>query len=130
MAKRQKETLSVEQERAAGLLASGQTSQEVAAALGVAPEALASWGASAEFVAEVNRERRRLWEAGEDQLRALVPKALQVLRDGMAQTEDLKLRQNAAAHVLRAVGLYGNVGQPTGPTSADQVRYYDLLASI
>jgi len=127
---RKREILTEEQTRAAGLLARGKTPEQAAAVLGVTPENLAEWGQSCEFVAEVNRARKRQWEAGKDGLRALVPKALQVLAGDLDQGEDPKLRQNAAAHILRAVGLYGGVGEPHGPTNAARVerdRLYELL---
>jgi len=126
-----KQALSAEQVRAAVLLAAGQSAEQVAATVGASPEALAEWRQSAEFEATMNRARRQLWDRSKDEIRALVPKALEVLRQDMETGDDLRLRQSAAVHILRAVGLYGDVGQPVGPTSAagvkDRRTFRDLL---
>jgi len=131
---RKREALSAEQTRAAVLLAAGQSEQEVSAAVGASPEALAEWRQSAEFEATMNQARRRQWDQSQDEIRALVPKAIEVLRQDMETGDDLRLRQNAAVHILRAVGLYGDVGQPRGPTSATAVEnrrtYRDLLGGV
>ena len=131
---RKREALSAEQTRAAVLLAAGQSEQEVSAAVGASPEALAEWRQSAEFEATMNRARCQLWEHCQDEIRALVPKAVEVLRQDLASGDDVRLRQNAAVHILRAVGLYGDVGQPRGPISAAGVKdrrvFRDLLGGV
>ena len=51
--------------------------------------------------------RRSPWE----RLRILVSKAVDVLEKDL-ESEDLRLRQNAAIHVLKAVSLYGTLREP------------------
>ena len=58
--------------------------------------------------------RFRDWEATEERLRSLVPKALEVLEKVLANEADPKLSANVALAVLRAAGLYG-LEQPSKP---------------
>jgi len=56
-------------------------------------------------------QRIETWNKAVDELRGLVPRAVQVLAAGM-ESDDPKLQQAAALHVLRAVGIYGKDLEP------------------
>ena len=51
--------------------------------------------------------------------------AVEALAEGL-KANDARLRLTAAVHVLRAIGLYGEVcrkyGEPTGPTTPEDVE--------
>jgi hypothetical protein len=56
--------------------------------------------------------RIEAWNKAVEELRGLVPQAVQVLKTGM-ESDDPKIQQAAALHILRAVGIYGKDLQPT-----------------
>ena len=56
--------------------------------------------------------RFKAWNDAVEELRGLVPQAVQVLKAGM-ESDDPKIQQAAALHVLRAVGIYGRDLQPS-----------------
>ena len=56
-----------------------------------------------------------------ERLRHLIVKAVDVLESDL-ESEDLKLRQSAAIHILKAVKIYGGIGEPTGSTSAEAIE--------
>ena len=51
------------------------------------------------------------WHNTEDGLRALLPRAVQVLSDGL-DSDDPKIQLASAIHILKAVGLYGQYLEP------------------
>ena len=55
-------------------------------------------------------------------LRSLVARAVEVLAEDMDTKLEPKLRQNAAIHVLKAVGLYGQDMKPSGAVDSAQVE--------
>ena len=110
-------TLSAEQSAAVDLLATGKTVSETAEALEVPVQTVSEWYRSHPGVqAELNARRHELWTGTTDRLRALLPKALEVL------AEELKgeNRLQAAVHVLKACRLYG-AEVPTGSTDAEDI---------
>ncbi len=118
--------LSVEQENAIDLLLEGKPDREVAEAVGVTRQTVCDWrNHHAAFVAELNSRRKDVWGGQVERLRALVGRAVEVLEADL-DGEDPRLRQAAAVHVLRAVGLYGGLHgrklAPTGPSNASGVR--------
>jgi len=114
--------LTVQQENAIDLLVQGQSDREVAEAVGVARQTVTTWrNSNANFVAELNRRRQEVWGSQAEQLRQLVAKAVQVLAEDL-EDDDKALRQRAAVHILRAVGLYGADLTPTGATDSEAVR--------
>jgi len=99
--------LNLEQENAIDLLIQGKTDREVAESVGVARQTVTTWRLShADFIAELNRRRADLWGAQTERLRIMVSEAVDVLNEDI-RSQDLRLRQAAAIHILRAVGLYG-----------------------
>ena len=110
-------TLTAEQSAAVDLLASGKTLSETAVALDVSRQTVHEWCRSHPGVqAELNTRRQELWTGTTDRLRALLPKALEVL------AEELKgeNRLHAAVHVLKACRLYG-AELPIGSTDAEEI---------
>jgi len=118
--------LTAAQEVAADLVVAGKTDGEVAEAVGVTRQTVWEWRhRNPAFIAETNRRRKELWEAASERLRGLVARAVDVLAEDL-DGEDRRLRQQAAVHVLRAFGLYGEVfrryGAPGGPTTPEGVE--------
>lgn len=56
-----------------------------------------------------------------ERLRGLVGQAVDALADDVTSGDE-KLRQAAAVHILRAVGLYGENLKPTGPVEVEDVK--------
>jgi hypothetical protein len=109
--------LTEEQATAVDLLASGKTISETAKVLEVPVQTVSEWYRSHPGVqAELNARRQELWTDTTDRLRALLPKALEVL------AEELKgeNRLHAAVHVLKACRLYG-AELPIGSTDAEEI---------
>src|SRR5262245_48004806 len=96
--------LSGEQEKAVVLLAEGKTIAEIAECIEVDEHTVRSWRWEHPGVqAAMNSRRREAWTAVTDRLRALVPKALEVLERELEGETPLP----AALHILKACGLYG-----------------------
>ena len=114
--------LTVQQENAIDLILQGQSDGEVAEAVGISRQTVCDWrNHNALFAAEVNRRRQEIWGGQTERLRRLVAEAVNVLEEDLL-ADDPKLRQAAAIHVLRAVGLYGQNLKPTGDTDAEGVE--------
>jgi hypothetical protein len=62
-------------------------------------------------MAELYLRHADLWGAQTERLRIMVSESVDVLAEDM-HSDDLRLRQHAAIHVLRAVGLYGSALPP------------------
>lgn len=114
---RQSEELSIEQLNAIELLITGKSDAEVGDAVGVARQTVCSWrNQNAQFAAQLERQRQSMWHSSEDKLRALLSDAVDVLGDVLHTGED-KQRLQAAVHILKAVGRYGDSIEPVGSTS-------------
>ncbi|ATY83914.1 hypothetical protein CVV65_02155 [Kyrpidia spormannii] len=115
--------LSIEQLNAIDMLVQGKSDREVAEAVGVARQTVTEWrNRNPAFMAELNRRRQEVWGAQAERLRHLVARAVDVLEQDLEQTDDPKLRQSAAVHILRCVGLYGANLEPTGPTDPEDIE--------
>ena len=109
--------LSAEQSAAVDWLVGGKTISETARALEVPVQAVQEWCRTHPGVqAELHAQRQERWMGTTDRLRALLPKALEVL------AEELKgeNRLHAAVHVLKACRLYG-AELPVGSTDAEEI---------
>ena len=116
------DTLSIEQQNAIDLLILGKSDREVAEEVGVSRPTVTDWRNHDEhFAAELNRRRQEVWGAHTERLRMLIERAVDAL-EGNLDAEDPALRQAAAVHVLKAVGLYGTNLRPGGSTTAKAVR--------
>ena len=109
--------LSVEQLNAIDILVLGKTDQETAKAVGVARETVNRWkNENPYFAAELNKQRKQLWGANGDRLRALTTKAVDAIETALDGGDS-----KAAIEVLKAVGIYGAMEAPSGPVDADLV---------
>ena len=117
------DNLTVLQEKAIQLLMTGRSDQAVADELDMARQTVNNWRHNdAAFAARFNAERRALWSTHREKLRSLVAQAVDVLAEDMAAKLEPKLRQSAAIHVLKAVGLYGQDMKPSGAIDSVQVE--------
>ena len=118
-----KDSLTVMQEKAIQLLMTGGSDQAVADELDIARQTVNNWRHNdAAFAARFNAERQALWSTHREKLRSLVAQAVDVLAEDMAAKLEPKLRQSAAIHVLKAVGLYGQDMKPSGAIDSGQVE--------
>ena len=118
-----KDSLTVMQEKAIQLLITGGSDQAVADELDIARQTVNNWRHNdAAFAARFNAERQALWSTHREKLRSLVAQAVDVLAEDMAAKLEPKLRQSAAIHVLKAVGLYGQDMKPSGAIDSGQVE--------
>ena len=116
--------LSIQQKNAIDLLIVGQTDGEVAKTIGVSRQTINQWkNQDAVFVAEMNRKRKNIWECQQERLRSVVEKSIDVLIEDMSG-DDLKLRQSAAIHILKAVKLYGTDHKPSGFTDPNTIKHW------
>lgn len=110
--------LSPKQALAVDLLATGTTVTQAAEASGVTRQTVSEWlhGHSA-FRAALNCRRQELWAESADRIRALLPKALDVLGDELEGDKRLA----AAVHIMRMAGLYG-LPAPSGSTDPEELE--------
>lgn len=110
--------LSVEQLNAIDLLVQGLADREVAEKVNVARETVTRWrNENAVFQAELNRKRQEIWGAAANKLKCLVTQAVDVLETEL-QSGNLK----AAIEVLKAVGMHGNISEPSGATDPEIIQ--------
>jgi len=112
--------LTPQQEAAVDLLAAGNTVTQVAESVGVARQTVSEWlNRHHGFRAALNGRRQEIWGQLTDQLRALLPKALDAL--GRSLDEDGRIAQDAAVQVLKACGMWG-LERPMGFTNAEDLK--------
>lgn len=105
-------TTSPKQDQAIALLMTGKTVTEVAAVVEVTRQTVSEWlHHHPGFQATLHQRQRELWQEASEQLRALIPKALEVVTKALDGEQALP----AAVHVLKACGLYGTLA-PKGFT--------------
>lgn len=108
-----------EQLNAIDLLILGKTDKEVSEAIGVRRETVTRWHKNAFFIAELNARRGELWVESKLRLKALVHDAVDVLTNGL-KSSDEKIKITSAVHILKTVGLYGEVKDSFGPTTPER----------
>lgn len=119
-----KAELSEAQQAVIGLLLQGNNAQEAGDSVGVDRATVAAWRKSDdEFKAELARRRFDLWGSQIERLRSLVNLAVGVLESDLKNTDDLRLRQAAAVHILRAVKLYGEINSPDGRITESRFNF-------
>lgn len=118
--------LKLEQDHAINLLLQGKSDREVAEAVNVSRQTVNQWqNHDAVFIAELNVRRQALWGSQLERLRSLVKKAVDVLESDL-ESQDLRLRQSAAIHILRCVSIYGMNLKPGGTEEA----FTNLMRSL
>jgi hypothetical protein len=111
-------SLSQQQQTAVALVVTGKNIQETADAIGVQRPTVSQWlNHDPAFIAAVNARRQELWDGLVDELRGMLPRAMQVLKQELEGEAPLQ----AAVQILKAAGFYGSVGRPTGPTTPADV---------
>lgn len=109
--------LTVTQESAVDLLASGKNDTETAEALGIHRVTVTRWrNYSPEFRATLADRRRMIWGSSADLLRSMLPKALKVLQ-GNLDSDDWATRTQAAYGIIRTAGKLPL--EPVEPTDPD-----------
>ena len=111
--------LTPEQLNAIDLLILGKTDREVAEAVGVRRETVTKWHKNPFFSAELSVRREELWVDAKLRLKALAHEAVNVLNRGLFSSDE-KVAITAAVHVLKTVGLYGEVKQDFGPDTPEE----------
>ena len=112
--------LTPEQLNAIDLLIFGKTDKEVAETIGVGRNTISKWYKNAFFIAELNARREELWKEEKLRLKSLVHEAVDVLSNGL-HSSDEKVAITSAVHILKTVGLYGEVKDSFGPTTPEKV---------
>lgn len=110
--------LTIEQKNAIDLLVTGQTDTEAAAAVGVHRVTVTKWRLyDPWFQAELNVRRRELWGGAGERLRALLPKALDIIESELTAGEN---RYDAALQIVKLTRLPESP-PVIGPTQAEQI---------
>ena len=95
------------QQKAINLFLAGMNDTEVADSLGVARQTVNKWkNQNLRFGAELDRQQQQLNQENHRQLSGLVSRSVQVLRQSL-ESENERVRQSTAIHVLKATGFYG-----------------------
>lgn len=118
--------LTPEQLNAIDLLIFGKTDREVAEAVGVRRETITKWHKNPFFSAELSIRREDLWVDAKLRLKSLVHEAVNVLIRGLSSTDE-KVAITAAVHVLKTVGLYGEVKQDFGPDTPEEAIWKQVV---
>lgn len=114
--------LGPEHETAIELLITGKSVEDAGEAIGLAVSEVAGWRSDPAFVAAWNRRRERQWGEQQDQLRALVPRALAVVEAALDQGD-----AKTALALLRLAGL-GRVDlSEIGPKTPEGVEMREYL---
>ena len=115
--------LNAKQDNAITLILQGSTDTEVAKSIKVSRQTVNDWrNNNIFFIAELNRRRNEIWNSQLEQFRNLVARALAVLEEDLQEENERRLRQSAAIHILKSVGLYGLDLTPTGATDPGGVE--------
>jgi hypothetical protein len=113
--------LTLPQQSAVDLLASGKTDTEAAELLGLHRTTVSKWRAyDPVFQAALNRRRAEVWASGVDRLRSLVPKALDALADELDRSGSPN-RLKAAGEILRLAQLPAVAILATEPTEPEDI---------
>ena len=120
--------LTIEQLNAIDMLITGQSDQAVADAVGVSRPTVTSWRLyDPYFQAELNKRRKEVWGAATDRMRALLPKALDVIEKAIDEGS-----YRAALELIKLAGLNGVAGD-IGPVDAEiiqQQKRDDMLTDM
>jgi hypothetical protein len=109
--------LSAKQLLCVDLLAAGCSDRQAAEEVAVDRATVWRWRTSdAAFQAELNARRQELWEATADRLRALLPRALDVIEDAIVGGD-----RNTAIGFIRLVGVGDIHLGRIGPTDASVI---------
>ena len=100
-----REILTDRQRLALELILAGKTDVRVAQSVGVARRTICRWRhTDANFIAELRRRRKVMWDGVSDRLRSLLEPAVEVLAEQLANPYD-RSRFRAATTLLRLVNV-------------------------
>ena len=112
--------LSQEQMNAIEHLLQGRSDRAVSEAVGVSRQTVWEWrNHDPLFIAELNRQRYEMWKEAHERLKSLAHEAVNVLTRGLS-SQDENVAITAAVHILKTVGLYGEVKQNFGPDTPEE----------
>jgi len=111
--------LTIGQRNAIDVLILGGTHHAAATAAGVTRPTVTGWANhDAQFQATLNQARAALWAEATDKLRAMVPRALEVLEVNLEGNPDPKV----ALDILKLAGIGGAVPTSIGPTTVGEIE--------
>ena len=117
--------LTIEQLNAIDILITGKSDQAVADAIGVSRPTVTSWRLyDPHFQAELNRRRKEVWGASVDRMRALLPKAFDVLERALDEGS-----YRAALELIKLAGLDGVAGE-IGTDNAGEIIKQQKKAAV
>jgi len=111
--------LTPEQLNAIDLLILGKTDREVSETVGVRRETVTKWHKNPFFSAELSIRREEIWADAKLRLKVLAHEAVNVLTRGLTSADE-KVAIMAAVHVLKTVGMYGEVKQGFGADTPEE----------
>jgi len=109
--------LNAKQLRCIDLLALGHSDREAAEEVDVERTTVWRWRTSyPAYLAELNRRREELWRSSTDRLRALLPRALDVIESAVDSGD-----RATALNIVKLAGLQDVDFGRTGPTNAEVI---------
>ncbi len=124
--------LTPRQQQAIACLLSSPTIEAASKNAGVARSTLYEWMRIPAFQEELERAKRRQFQAALGQLRSLVPEAIQGLKE-LARSSNEQVRLRACVEILKATNAYGSqaslpftIGDWALEVSTDQKGKLDL----
>jgi hypothetical protein len=87
--------------------------------VGVRRETVTKWHKNPFFSAELSIRREELWVDAKLRLKSLAHEAVNVLTKGLSSGDE-KVAITAAVHILKTVGLYGELKQGFGPDTPEE----------
>jgi len=117
-----------EQLNAIDLLILGKTDREVSDIVGVRRETVTKWHKNPFFSAELSIKREELWVDAKLRLKSLAHEAVNVLTKGLSSADE-KVAITAAVHILKTVGLYGEVKLGFGPDTPEETIWKQATKS-
>ena len=122
--------LSIEQANAIDLLVGGESDRKVAQIVGVTRQTICGWRLyHPDFRAELNKRRREVWGASADKLRSLLPRALEVIEQELAEGEH-SVKVALALVKLAEIPLHSIGPHDPDAIVAEEARTRDMAALL
>ncbi len=123
---------------AASTLGMGESHKRAAEVAKVTPQTISEWKQRPEFLAAINKSKSTMLKESQDRFRAQVSTAIEVVSKTMTESDNERLRLDAAKYVLDTIrispskdmGLW-NIGPTTGEGIVEEeLNRIDPLRSI
>ena len=101
---------------------------KVSEIVGVRRETVTKWHKNPFFSAELSIKREELWVDAKLRLKSLAHEAVNVLTKGLSSADE-KVAITAAVHILKTVGLYGEVKLGFGPDTPEETIWKQATKS-